>query len=159
MAKKEPGAFAKLIKSLLAIVLIVAASVGTTLFLYDKMGGATASAEPTPEKPVNLPSPIFTPLEPFTVTLRGETGNRILYVAITLRLADEDSRRMIVSYMPEVRDRILRKLSEQKPEYVQTIEGRAKLVQLVAKDLEAPYQPQPRGPSIEAVLFTAFVIQ
>ncbi|UYO94973.1 flagellar basal body-associated FliL family protein [Pollutimonas sp. M17] len=159
MAKNEPSAFAKLIKSILAIVLIVVASVGTTLFLYDKIGGNTVDAEATPEKPAPLPTPIFTPLEPFTVTLRGDTGNRILYVAITIRVADEDSRRMIVNYMPEVRDRILRKLSEQKPDYVQTAEGRTALVQALTKDLEAPYLPQPRGPLINGVLFTAFVIQ
>lgn len=159
MAKNEPSAIAKLVKSMLAIILIVVASVGATLFLYDKIGNGSASAEATPDKPAPLPTPIFTPLEPFTVTLRGDSSSRILYVAVTLRVADEDSRRMIVNYMPEVRDRILSKLAEQKPDYVQTAEGRAALVLALTKDLEAPYLPQPRGPLINGVLFTAFVIQ
>src|SRR3546814_17253367 len=66
---------------------------------------------------------------------------------------------MIMNYMPEVRDRILSRLAEQKPDYVQTVEGRNALVQLLTQDLEAPYLPQPRGPLINGVLFTAFVLQ
>src|SRR3546814_2761828 len=57
---------------------------------------------------------------------------------------------MIMNYMPEVRDRILSRLAEQKPDYVQTVEGRNALVQLLTKDLEAPYLPQPRGPLIRS---------
>src|SRR3546814_764573 len=125
MAKNEPSAIAKLVKSMLAIILIVVASVGATLFLYDKISSNPTSVEASPDKPVPLPTPIFSPLEPFTVTLRGETSSRILYVAITLRVADEESRRMIMNYMPEVRDRILSRLAEQKPDYVQTVEGRS----------------------------------
>src|SRR5690606_27455505 len=106
-----------------------------------------------------LAKPIFTPLEPFTVTLRTEHGTRILYMAITLRMADETSRRLIVEFMPEVRDRILRKLAEQNAEQIQTPEGRARLVSLLSSELEQPYHPEPQGPRLTSVLFTAFVIQ
>src|SRR3546814_3430452 len=98
MAKNGPSAIAKLVKSMLAIILIVVASVGATLFLYDKIGSGPASAEATPDKPAPLPTPIFTPLEPFTVPLRGNARNRILYVDVTLRVADDDPTRMIVSH-------------------------------------------------------------
>src|SRR3546814_16976618 len=77
MAKNEPSAIAKLVKSMLAIILIVVASVGATLFLYDKISSNPTSVEASPDKPVPLPTPIFSPLEPFTVTLRGETSSRI----------------------------------------------------------------------------------
>jgi len=160
MAKNEPQKIAKLVKSLAAIVLIVAASVGGTLFYSTRVGQTASSDKAAPEpKPETAAKPIFTPLEPFTVTLRTERNNRILYVAITLRLEDEPSRRLIVEYMPEVRDRILRVLSEQKADHVQTPEGRASLVALIKEKIEEPYLPQPQGPGINAVLFTAFVIQ
>ncbi|NYT80996.1 flagellar basal body-associated FliL family protein [Alcaligenaceae bacterium] len=164
MAKKEPSKFAKFLKSVLATVLIVVASVGATLFYYERYGGGigglgSLAAAPVEPPPAPLPAPIFTPLEPFTVTLRTETSSRILYVAVTLRVADEESRKVITSYMPEVRDRILRRLSEQRADYVQTPEGRSALVAALTKDVEAPYTPNPRGPVVTGVLFTAFVIQ
>lgn len=144
---------------MLAIILIVAASVGATLF-YSSNTNLIASIVEKPEPRAEpLAKPIFTPLEPFTVTLRTENGTRILYMAITLRMVDEASRRLIVEFMPEVRDRILRKLAEQNADHIQTPEGRAKLVQLLSSDLEQPYHPEPYGPRVASVLFTAFVIQ
>jgi flagellar FliL protein len=160
MAKNKPGSAFKMIKTLFAVALIVAASVGATLFYYGQTGLASATAAQPAEAPAPaLPNPIFTPLEPFTVTLRNEQTSRILYVAITLRVADESSRRQVIQYMPEVRDRTLRLLSEQKPDQVQTAQGRADLVNRLITTLKAPYAPQPAGPTIENVLFTAFVVQ
>ncbi len=161
MAQNDAGKLAKFVKSMLAIILIVAASVGATLF-YTSNAGQVADifvpAEPQAQ-PVVIAKPIFTPLEPFTVTLRTDRGTRILYVAVTLRVEDETSRRLLVDFMPEVRDRILRILSEQKADYIQTTEGRADLVRVLNRALERPYHPDPSAPSISSVLFTAFVIQ
>lgn len=162
MAQTNSGKFAKVLKSMLAIAVIVAASVGATLFYSSSAGQLASLLEPSAVaevKPIELPKPIFTPLEPFTVTLRTDRGTRILYVAITLRLDNEMSRRLVVEFMPEVRDRILRILSEQDADQIQTPEGRARLVALLDEAVEKPYQPQPAGPGIDSVLFTAFVIQ
>ncbi len=157
------GRFGKLMLGLLVVLLIIGASVAATYFFFQKSGVMIGNAEAeslTSERPaVPLPAPIFAPLEPFTVTLRDERTTRILYVAVTLRLVDEGSRNVINEYMPEVRDRALRLLSVQNPAYVQTPDGRAKLVNELTELLQRPYQPQPRGPEISAVLFTAFVVQ
>lgn len=165
MAKSEPSKAFKMIKTMLAVIIIVAASIGGTLLYYKNTGFGQANAEfsesrpAVAEKAVPLPVPIFTPLEPFTVTVRNEQSQRILYVAITLRLANESSRRIVTEYMPEVRDRVLRKLSEQRPDHVQTPEGRQALVQILTSTLQDPYMPHNKGPDITSVLFTAFVVQ
>src|SRR5690554_1595227 len=155
--------FGRLILGLLLIVLIIGASVAATWFFLQKSGllnSARAEYVGEEKRPqVPLPAPIFASLEPFTVTLRDERTTRILYVAITLRLVDEASRQTITEYMPEVRDRVLRLLSVQNPTYIQTPEGRERLVQDLTDLLQRPYLPQPRGPEISAVLFTAFVVQ
>ena len=159
MAKNQPSRIVKAVISVLAIIFIVAASVGATLFYTsntDLIAGLVEKPEPKAEP---LAKPIFTPLEPFTVTLRTDQGTRILYMAITLRLADETSRRQIVEFMPEVRDRILRKLAEQSADRIQTPEGRATLANHLSTELEQPYHPEPHGPRLTSVLFTAFVIQ
>ena len=153
----------KLVLGLVLVVLIIGASVAATYFFLQKSGvlsPAMAEASSAARQPVvPLPSPIFAPLEPFTVTLRDERTTRILYIAITLRLVDDTSRNMITEYMPEVRDRVLRLLSVQNPTHIQTPDGRERLVQDLTQLLQRPYQPQPRGPEISAVLFTAFVVQ
>ncbi|NYT26288.1 flagellar basal body-associated protein FliL [Alcaligenaceae bacterium] len=156
------GRFGKLMLGLLLVVLIIGASMAGTYFFIQQSGLAVASApgeSAAQRQPVSLPAPIFAPLEPFTVTLRDERTTRILYLAVTLRLVDEASRDMIKEYMPEVRDRVLRLLSLQNPGYIQSPEGRERLVHDLTRVLQEPYLPQPRGPEISAVLFTAFVIQ
>ena len=162
-AKPKSGRTSRMFKILFVIVAIAAASIGATMFYYEKTGLGLANAEgpeaPPAAKALPLPSPIFTPLEPFTVTLRSEHTQRILYVAITLRMTDETSRRLVNEFMPEVRDRVLRKLAEQQPDVVQTPEGRQALVQSLSVALQEPYLPHNKGPDITSVLFTAFVVQ
>ncbi len=149
-----------MIKTIVGIVLIAAASISATALYFLRVGVPAVNAETTlPAKPAILPGPIFVPLEPFTVTLRNDNNTRILYVAITLRVADDDSRKLLGVYMPEVRNRVLLELSTQSPTAVQTPEGRTELTKSLAKVLEAPYLPQPHGPRISSVLFTAFVVQ
>jgi flagellar FliL protein len=157
------GRFAKLLLWIALTTFIACASVAGTYYFMQQtgftLGQANAESAQRQEPAAPLPAPIFAPLDPFTVTLRDERTTRILYVAITLRLVDEGSRNMINEYMPEVRDRVLRLLSVQNPGYVQTPDGREHLVRDLTALLQKPYLPQPRGPEISAVLFTAFVVQ
>jgi flagellar FliL protein len=163
MAKTQSSKLAKFFKFSLAALVIMGASIAATLFYYAPqtgLGEANANENTfAPGKPAVVAAPIYFPLEPFTVTLRGDHNTRILYVAITLRVGSEPARRMLQEYTPEVRDRILQKLSEQHPDTVQSPEGRAALVQGLTRTLSAPYAPQPEGPNITSVLFTAFVVQ
>ena len=164
MAKPETRSLSKILKSVLVVLLIVAASIGATLYYTTQTGAQPLSAlshdaqEST--EPAQPPAPpIFVSLEPFTVTLRADRTSRILHVAITLRVKNEASRQILKDYMPEVRDRVLSRLSEQHPIEVQSTEGRAQLVEDLKHTLEQVYVPQPDGPAIQNVLFTAFVVQ
>lgn len=161
MAQSQPRTMQKTIKTSLMVLLVAAASIGGTLFYSSRSGLFAAHAVEAPAKqpPAPIPGPIYVPLDPFTVTLQGNGDRRILYTAITLRVTTEESSKLLTSYMPEVRNRVLLTLSEQNPETVQTPEGRTALAKALIKTLEAPYVPQPSGPKISNVLFTAFVVQ
>jgi flagellar FliL protein len=163
MAKTQSSKVAKFFKLSIAALVIIGASVAATLFYYlpqTGLGQANAQENTIASgKPAVVAAPLYFPLEPFTVTLRGERSSRILYVAITLRVGDDFTRKILHEYTPEVRDRILQKLSEQDPDVIQTPEGRAALVETLTRTISAPYSPQPHGPSISSVLFTAFVVQ
>ncbi|MYN11653.1 flagellar protein FliL [Pusillimonas sp. TS35] len=164
MPKKEPSKSAKFARSLLAMLFIVAISVGVTVLVLDyfglgKGGSVEAATAESAATTAPLATPIFAPLDPFTVTLDNSHRSRVLYVAITLRLEDQASAGIVRTYMPETRDRTLRLLALQDPEKIQTPEGRASLVSQLKQVLSAPYSPQPNGPRIRDVLFTAFVVQ
>lgn len=154
----------RLLKFILLLIIVVGASIGGTMLFMNRnsMSGPSAPAESAPAAPAAAPAvaaPIFAELEPFTVTLYGEIRNRILYTAITLRLADDASRKQIQDYMPEVRDRILKVLSAQQLAQIQTPEGRQALSAAIKTELTRPFAPQLPGPQVADVLFTAFVVQ
>lgn len=148
----------RLLKLVLLLVIIVGASIGATMYFVTKTGVASVAAEAAAE-PAPPPAPIFAELAPFTVTLHGETRNRILYTGVTLRLADPASRKMIEDYMPEVRDRALRVLSSQDLARIQAPNGQQMLAEALQAALSQPFSPLPKGPDIADVLFTAFVVQ
>ena len=173
----KPSKIKRLFRTLLLVLIVIAASVGATLYytwpagssLFGFLTPATATqetiettAQPVQAAPpvVSSEKPIFTILEPFTVTLNdGSSRSRILHVAITLLVNDENSHEILRQYMPMVRDRVLKILAEQHPTYVQTPEGRAQLVDSLMDALSSSYGLNPTVPRINNVLFTAFVIQ
>ena len=171
MARKAPTKLARLIKTGLLVLFIVAASVGATLYYswqqdsppawlqWSEKGNPAAAGEADDVPAPIAAKPIFAPLDPFTVTLSENGRSRILYVGITLRVQDDGSRAMLLEYMPMVRDRVLKILAEQQPSHIQTPEGRQALVQQLTTGLKEQYPPNPAQPRINDVLFTAFVIQ
>lgn len=156
----------RLLKLIVLLIVVIGAAIGGTIFFMNRNGitsappaAQAASETHAPTPPPAVPAPIFAELEPFTVTLYGETRNRILYTAITLRMSDEASRKQIRDYMPEVRDRILKVLSSQQLPAIQTVQGRQALADAIKTALSHPFVAQLAGPQVADVLFTAFVVQ
>lgn len=114
---------------------------------------------PAPKNPVQVPAPIFIPLEAFTLTLQDEENERMLHLAITLRTADEQTRERVEKYLPLVRSRILMLLSAQTPKSVQTQQGKIDLAKAILNEVNLPFSPLPDGQYVTEVLFTAFVVQ
>jgi flagellar FliL protein len=171
--------FLRPIIGLLVLLIVAAASVATTWMITTRsqrnpansavqinVGQAQqpAGATPTtfvapPATPQAVPAPIFIPITPFTVTLQSADRERIVHLAITLRVSDEQSRQRIEKYMPEVRSRILMLLSSQTPESVQTPQGKVDLAGAILKVVNKPFTPLPDGQYVTDVLFTEFVVQ
>jgi len=157
------------LKLALAALCLALLSIGATLYVAAPqvfsgasrtLPEASAVQADVAPPPAVIAAPIFLELEPFTVVLRDALGHRrILYVGVTLHLEDAPSRALFDEYMPEVRDRILGKLSAQDATEVQTPNGRLQLTQDLTRSLQMPYHPQLPAPRIRKVLFTAFVVQ
>lgn len=144
---------------ILLSAILIAASVGGTLYFQDRVSLPSANADTPENKPIVLPDPLFTSLDPFTVSLRDENGSRVLYVGITLRVENQESQDMLANYMPEVRDRVLRVLTKLSTRQVQAPNGREVLADELLNELTQPYLPHSDGPEISRVLFTAYVVQ
>lgn len=108
---------------------------------------------------MQVPDPIFIPLEAFTLTLQDAESERVLHVAVTLRTNDEQTRERIEKYLPEVRSRILMMLSGLSPAAVQTQQGKVDIANSILKLVNLPFSPLPDGQYVTDVLFTAFVVQ
>lgn len=121
----------------------------------------TANPTNEDEKRANMPQPIFMDLEPFTVNLPGlnESPDRVLYINVTLRLANEKSRKQLHEYLPEVRSRLLLLLSEQKSKTLSTHEGKLQLMQAIKETLSPTLIPGESGQDISDVLFTTFILR
>ncbi|ANN78276.1 flagellar basal body-associated FliL family protein [Bordetella flabilis] len=171
--------FLRPIIGLLVLLIVAAASVATTWMITTRSQRTAANsavqinvgqpqppagATPTtfvapPAVPQAVPAPIFIPITPFTVTLQSADRERIVHLALTLRVADEQSRQRLEKYMPEVRSRILMLLSAQTPESVQTPQGKVDLAAAIMKTANKPFSPLPDGQYVTDVLFTEFVVQ
>lgn len=162
----------RLLLGLLLLVAVAAASIAGTWFFMNWQQAHNAnpvqlgvghSSQPSviagSELAVKPPTPIFVPLEPFTVTVEDEQSERILRTGITLRAEDDLTRTRIERYMPEVRSRIIMLLSAQSPQSLRSAEGRNAIAQGIAQAVNKPFFPLPDGQRVTDVLFTEFVVQ
>lgn len=116
----------------LAVVIIAGGGAGAWFFL------SRDAADGEEEVKVDNKPPVFLTIDQFTVNLQPEDGQQFLQVAMTLKVADPAVGDAIKARMPEVRSRILLLLSSKKPSQLITPEGKLKLAEEIAAEVEAP---------------------
>ena len=104
-------------------------------------------------------TPIFFPLEPFTVNLQPGGRTRFLHVAVTLKMADAASQAQMTQYLPEVRSRVLSTLSNREAESLATPEDKTRLSGEIMQSLGQPFSPNAPQQKIAGVMFTTFMLQ
>ncbi|RWR03918.1 flagellar basal body-associated protein FliL [[Pantoea] beijingensis] len=106
-------------------------------------------------------APVFFVLDTFTVNLVNEDNDpdRVLYVGFTLRLPDEETRRRMSDYLPEVRSRLLLLLSRQHAMTLANDQGKQALITAIKQALTAPLIAGQPPQVVNDVLFTAFILR
>ena len=103
---------------------------------------------------------LYVKLEPFTVNLQSDLcGQRLLYVGLSLQVADTETENYLLEHMPQLRSRMLMLLSGQSSQTVATQQGKESLK---AEILELFAQPRDDGQpelQVDDVLFTEFIVQ
>lgn len=145
--KKKSG----LTKWLLLSVLLAGAGAAAWYFLLEPPAAEAKSVLPKP--------PVFVTLEPFTVNLLPEEGDKYLQVALVIKVADNEAVDAIKLYMPEVRNRILLLLSSKQASELITIEGKQKLSEEIVAETRRPVAVLVPQEKVVNVFFTSFVIQ
>jgi flagellar FliL protein len=144
---------------LFAIIGIVVALLlgggGTWFFLSKKPAGEHAAEEhkAPPKKPT------FTPMETFTVNLRGNDQERFLQTTISLETSDKVAEDAIKAQMPSIRNRVLLLLSSKDAAELLTREGKEKLATEIGTEIRKNLDGPAPNRGLEQVLFSHFVIQ
>jgi flagellar FliL protein len=111
------------------------------------------------QPPVVSQVPLYMPLETFTVSLKPteEDADRVLYIGLTLRLRDENSRALLEEFLPEIRSRLLVLLSQQTAEQLATNDGKTALSDQIKTELNKPISD--RTAAVTDVLYNAFILR
>ncbi|WP_245213161.1 flagellar basal body-associated FliL family protein, partial [Proteus mirabilis] len=85
--------------------------------------------------------------------------DRVLYIGITLRLHDENTRKRLHDYLPEVRSRLLLLLSRQHANKIATDAGKQQLMTEIKETLRPTLVPGESEQILSDVLFTTFILR
>lgn len=165
MAKKNSsgGKGNKLILIVLLIVALLACAAAGYAWMQLKSvqhGAQTAEDNGEQQKKKETPAPVFVPLESFTVSLKpdADRDDRVLYIGVTLRVADAAAEKMVNLYLPEVRSRLLMLFSQQTATELNTLEGKEALRQKVKEALVKPFAGQ-EVIAISDVYYNVFILR
>ena len=144
-------------KKIIFVVLLVLilAGAGGGGWWYFMGGGKKTNDAPKVEKPA---TPIFLPLEQFTVNLQPEAGEHYLQVSMTLQLANKDDTELVKAYMPQIRSRIIFLLTSKKASEIATLDGKKKLTDEIKAQVNMPVTPGSKPLEVVNVFFTSFII-
>lgn len=108
-------------------------------------------------------TPVFLPLDMFTVNLADREAERYAQVGITLEVADAKTSDTLKAYMPAVRNDILMLLAHKKAAELQERAGKLALAREIRRAAMKPLDADETDPdedaAVRAVHFSSFIIQ
>ena len=139
-----------------AVVFLLVAAGGGAAFFLTKKSSANKEKEHK-EEPAK--APVFLALEPFTVNLQSDGGDKYLQITMTLQVQSEEQVNLIKANMPQVRSRLLLLLSSKDASEILSAEGKEKLVNEIIEKVAQPFVPKGEPQKVSGVFFTSFVVQ
>lgn len=142
------------------VFLVLLSSAGAAAALYMVMGRDADTDTSEAQQVTERQAPIFLRIEPFTVNLADDThGSRLLYVGVTLRVGEEQSKELLDEHMPQVRSRLLTLFSGKQATELTSPEGKQQLANEVIDRLSVPMTENQPPLDLREVLFTEFIVQ
>ena len=161
--KKESGGSTKIIIIVLVVLLLVVIGAAVALFMMsgDKSSDATSEDGSAAVEEVKTPQvPVYVPLHPaFLANFEDQSSASHLQVEVQIMTYDEAVETAVKTHMPQIRNDLLLLFGSQKYEELNTVKGKRELskkgIEAVSKVLKDAGEPH----TIEAFLFTSFVMQ
>lgn len=144
----------------LILILIALLAIGFAAYLWFN-NQPNKKAEIKKEEPEVL-APVFLTLKPFTLSLppseNNLEANKVLYIGMVLRIADEEQKSVLLEYLPEIRSDILLLTSKQYINNLKTESGKLELKEQIKAALSRQYDAK-HSIKIDEVLFTDFIVR
>ncbi len=143
---------------MVGLVVLSVGAAGVAVYLAWQSGnGLDGARETAPERR----APIFVKIDPFTINMTNARGaSRLLYVGMSFKVGNEETRDILTDHMPQVRSRLLMRLSDEPVDELTSGEGKRQLAEKLMATLKEPplteHQPELE---LKEVLFTEFIVQ
>lgn len=166
MAAREPkaakaGGSAKMIVIILIVLLLGAGgAIGWLLLKHKNETAEGANAAPAAPAVVTSKTPLYLALDPaFVVNFRDEGSLRFLQVGVQVMAHEQAALDAVKANEPAIRDALILLFSSQDASVLAQREGKDKLRADALVEVQKLVTEQLGRPGVDAVYFTAFVMQ
>lgn len=122
------------------------------------MVGSVTATEEAPTEGLNLP--VYVPVKPaFVVNYGGPGKLQYLKVEVSLRVEDTNASNAARHHMPLIRDYLVKKLSRQTNEDLETPEGKERLRVAALEGIQNILMEEDGAQGITNLFFNSFVMQ
>jgi flagellar FliL protein len=183
---KAPAKSKKMLIIILAVVLVVlAAGGGGAYFFISKQRAAAAEeGEDAPTSKADHGSakspPVYLPLDSMVVNLADPGGEKVAQIGITLEVTDAKASDSVKSFLPTIRNGVLKQISRRTAEELLSIEGKESLAKDILREASIPFggggdgdheeppvakkkppnkKNAPAEMPVKGVLFSSFIVQ
>lgn len=125
--------------------LTAVAACGVSGYLFWEMKFAKPAQEVVEDDVKAAPAPaqvepLYASMNTFTVSLKptANESDRVLYLGLSIRLAEQKSLAVLEKYLPEYRSRLFMLLTQQTYEDLATDEGKRRLISSIQSELDKP---------------------
>lgn len=135
------GGSRSLLSILLILITVAACAFAGYMFWQLKLaqsGVVTKVVEPKPA-PESI-EPLYLSMNTFTVSLKPteKESDRVLFLGVSVRLADRQSLLTLEKYLPEYRSRLFMLLTHQTYEALSSDQGKQQLIENIKSELSKP---------------------
>ncbi|MEO3991878.1 flagellar basal body-associated FliL family protein [Pseudocitrobacter cyperus] len=137
------GGSRSLLMTFMFLTAVVACGFSGYLFWEMKFAKPAEVAVEGDVKPLAAPvqvEPLYASMSTFTVSLKptANEADRVLYLGLSIRVAEAQSLAILEKYLPEYRSRLFMLLTHQTYEDLATDEGKRRLINAIQGELDKP---------------------
>jgi len=132
--------YSLLVPLLLTVSVAACCAAGYFYWKYKNIVQVKERVAELKKPPVVEDNPLYFSLNKFTVSLKQTSAesDRVLFIGISVRVADKKSLLLLEKFLPEYRSRLFLLLTQQTYEALSTDEGKAQLISRLKDEIATP---------------------